>query len=150
MSNNSDSNNDPKAQASKKYDFGGIEEFDLEKIQNEVLNDSVYLDVFAGSEPAFKQDIVALSPEKAAAILQLNTYSFNYDQKKFADKNFPEGSRLGLMADEVEKFFPECIAKDAEGYRYVNYTMMVAPLLETVKQLEKKVAELEKKLSEKK
>ena len=150
MSNSSDSNNDPNNKVVKKYDFGGIEEFDLEKIQNEVLNDSVYLDVFAGSEPAFKQDIETLSPEKAASILKLNTYSFQYDQKKFADKNFPEGARLGLMADEVEKFFPECIAKDDEGYRYVIYTMMVAPLLETVKQLEKKVSELEKKLAEKK
>ncbi len=148
MSNSND--NDPKSKLIKEYDFGGIEEFDLEKIQNEVLNDSVYLDVFAGSEPAFKQEVVALSPEKAASILKLNTYSFQYNNQNFKDKNFPEGDRLGLMADEVEKHFPECIAKDAEGYRYVNYSMMIAPLLETVKQLEKKVGELEKKLSEKK
>lgn len=148
MSNGND--NDPKSKLIKEYEFGGIEEFDLEKIQNEVLNDSVYLDVFAGSEPAFKQGIEILSPEKAASILKLNTYSFQYNNQNFKDKKFPEGERLGLMADEVEKLFPECIAKDADGYRHVNYSMMIAPLLETVKQLEKKVGELEKRLSEKK
>ncbi len=143
-------NNDPKSKIIKDYTFGGIEEFDLEKIQSEILNDSVYLDVFAGSDPALKEAVQKISPEKAASILELNVYKFQYDNDKFPDKKLPEGDRLGLMADEVEKLFPECIAKDAEGYRYVNYTMMIAPLLETVKQLEKKVNLLEQKLAEKK
>ncbi|MES2528161.1 MAG: tail fiber domain-containing protein [Bdellovibrionota bacterium] len=143
-------NNDPKSKIIKEYNFGGIEEFDLEKIQSEILNDSVYLDVFAGSDPALKQDVQKMSAEKAASILKLNVYNFQYDNQKFKDKKLPEGERMGLMADEVEKLFPECIAKDAEGYRYVNYTMMIAPLLETVKQLEQKVSQLEKQLSEKK
>lgn len=146
----SDANgNDPKSKIIRDYDFGGIEEFDLEKIQNEVLNDSVYLDVFAGSELAFKQNVEPMTAEKAASILQLQTYKFQYNKTAFQDKQFPAGDRLGLMAHEVEEHFPECIAKDDEGYRYVNYSMLVAPLLETVKQLEKKVADLEKKLEKK-
>ncbi len=148
MSNDNKRDQDPSAQK-EAYDFGGIEKFDLEKIESEILNDSIYLDVFAGSEPAFKHSIAPLTSSETAPILNLKTYRFQYNTKEFKDKNFPEGARLGLMADEVEKHFPECISKDADGYRHVNYSMLIAPLIQTIKTLEEKVSVLEKKISEK-
>ena len=39
------------------YFFGGITEYRLEDIEAEVLNDNVYLDVFAGSDVRFKEEI---------------------------------------------------------------------------------------------
>lgn len=147
--NNDDNSKKPEASAKKPYDFGGIEEYDLEQIESEVLNDSVYLDVFAGSDPAFKEDITPMTASDASSLLNLNAYRFQYQTEKFKDKKLPEGQRIGLMADEVERYFPECVTKDEEGYRYVNYQMLIAPLIETVRQLEQKVTALEKKLSEK-
>lgn len=134
----------------KPYQFGGIQVFDLAQIEQEVLNDSVYLDVFAGSDPLFKTNV---KPVDSAAIsqnlLNLKSYHFDYKNELFKDKKLATGPQLGLMADEVEKAFPSMVAKDEEGYRYVNYSMMVVPLLETIKELEQRVAQLEKKLSEK-
>lgn len=151
MSTNEQDKDKKQAESSKKkpYDFGGIKQFDLQQIEQEVLNDSVYLDVFAGSDPAFKEEVHQLNHLDTVALLDLNVYRYRYATDKFQDKNFPQGQRLGLMADEVEKAFPECVQTDKEGYRYVNYAMLVAPLIETVKHLEAKVAELEKKIAEK-
>ena len=140
---------DPQSQGKKPYDFGGIKEFDLQQIEQEVLNDSVYLDVFAGSDPAFKERVSPLNHQDAASLLNLNAYRYHYATEKFQDKNFPSGERLGLMADEVALAFPECVQTDQDGYRYVNYAMLVAPLIQTVKHLEQKIAELEKKLHQK-
>lgn len=132
------------------YDFGGIEVFDLAQIEQEVLNDSIYLDVFAGSDPLFKTNVEPMDTHHVAqTTLALNSYKFDYKRDDFKDKKLAAGTQIGLMADEVEKVFPECVARDAEGYRYVNYSMMVVPLLETIKHLEQRVAQLEKKLSEK-
>ena len=134
----------------KPYDFGGIQIFDLAQIEQEVLNDSIYLDVFAGSDPLFKTNVKLVdSHHVAQTTLGLNAYNFDYKLSEFKDKKLAAGTQIGLMADEVEKAFPECVAKDAEGYRYVNYSMMVVPLLETIMHLEQRVAQLEKKLSEK-
>lgn len=137
-------------QEKKSYDFGGIQIFDLAQIEQEVLNDSIYLDVFAGSDPLFKTNVKLVDTHQVAqTTLGLNSYTFDYKHNEFRDKPLASGTQIGLMADEVEKAFPECVAKDGEGYRYVNYSMMVVPLLETIKHLEKRVAQLEKKLSEK-
>lgn len=134
----------------KPYNFGGIETFDLAQIEQEVLNDSIYLDVFAGSDPLFKTNVEPMnSLQVAQTTLALNSYKFDYKTSEFRDKKLATGTQIGLMADEVEKAFPECVATDEEGYRYVNYSMMVVPLLETIKHLEMRVAQLEKKLSEK-
>lgn len=43
------------------YHFGGIKTYSLEEIEKEVLNDNVYLDVFAGSDLRFKENIRPLS-----------------------------------------------------------------------------------------
>lgn len=137
-------------QEKKPYNFGGIEIFDLAQIEHEVLNDSIYLDVFAGSDPLFKTNVEAMNTfDVAQSTLGLKTYKFDYKLNEFRDKKLATGTQIGLMADEVERAFPECVATDDEGYRYVNYSMMVVPLLETIKHLEVRVAQLEKKLSEK-
>lgn len=134
----------------KSYDFGGIQVFDLAQIEQEVLNDSIYLDVFAGSDPLFKTNVELIDSNHVAhTTLALNSYKFDYKTSEFKDKKLSSATQIGFMADEIEKAFPECVAKDEEGYRYVNYSMMVVPLLETIKHLEKRVAQLEKKLSEK-
>lgn len=136
-------------ESKKPYIFGGIKKFDLQKLQDEVLNDVVYLDVFAGSDPAFKEKVIPFAQEDAVHLLNLNTYKFHYNVSKYHEKKFPHGERIGLMADEVEKYFPQCVTKDSEGHRYVNYSMLVVPLIETVRALEKKISILEKKISEK-
>jgi len=58
MQDSSNSNSGKDTNSSKKeYDFGGIQEYSLEKIEDEILNESLYLDVFAGSDIAFKENI---------------------------------------------------------------------------------------------
>lgn len=134
----------------KPYVFGGIQIYDLAQIEQEVLNDSVYLDVFAGSDPLFKKNVKPVDSSLISQnLLNLKSYHFDYKTEQFKDKKFSSAPQLGLMADEVEKVFPTMVARDEDGYRYVNYSMMVVPLLETIKELEQRIAQLEKKLSEK-
>lgn len=134
----------------KPYVFGGIQIYDLAQIEQEVLNDSVYLDVFAGSDPLFKTNVKPVDSSLISQnLLNLKAYHFDYKTEQFKDKKFSSAPQLGLMADEVEKVFPTMVARDEDGYRYVNYSMMVVPLLETIKELEQRIAQLEKKLSEK-
>jgi hypothetical protein len=44
----------------------------------------------------------------------LNLYHFNY-------KDDPDTRWLGVMADEVEKDYPDAVVRDHRGYRMVNY-----------------------------
>lgn len=59
-------------------------------------------------------------------------------------KNQPYG--VGLIAQNVEEMFPQAVSKNAEGFRSVDYGVLVGPLVEAVKELltynEKVIAEL--------
>ena len=147
MSNSSD---DKKNEVKKDYQFGGIKEFNLEEIENEVLNDSVYLDVFAGSDLRFKESI---KPNHLglAEINAINTYTYEYKTEEYPQHNFPEGRVSGVMAQELENIAPIAVKEDAEGMKYVNYANLAPMLIEAVKELSSKVeeqAELIKKLED--
>lgn len=45
------------------------------------------------------------------------------------------GDQLGVIAQEVEAVFPELVGTDSDGYRFVRYQKLVAPLIEAVKEL---------------
>lgn len=126
----------------KDYDFGGLQEFSLEEIENEVLNDTTYLDVFAGSDLRVKENIEDLS-NTLNNINNLSCIKFDY---KDNFENGRSGKRIGLIAQEVAQFYPEAVAKDQNDTLYVNYQELVPVLLQSIKDLSKKVDEQEELL----
>lgn len=147
--NNSNQNNgkNEKGSAKKDYNFGGVKAYDLEKIEQEVLKESVYLDVFAGSDPAFKTDCEKLTAKDIGEKLNaLQAYSFKYKTENYPSNNFPEGTQFGFMADQVESIFPNLVKKDSEGHGFVNYTQVVPLMVETIKDLTARIEALEAKI----
>lgn len=124
----------PPTSPKKEYNFGGISEFSLEKIEEAILEDSVYLDVFAGSDIAFKADISPLE-NVLPSVLKLNYISYNYKVDEFAQKNFPKTRQLGVIAQEVKSQFPELVRLDSEGDMQVNYSQLSTVALQAVKEL---------------
>lgn len=120
--------------AKKEYKFGGIQEFSLEKIEEAILEDSVYLDVFAGSDLAFKENIRPLE-NVLNAVSKLNCISYDYKTSEFSHKNFPESRQVGVIAQEVKSTFPELVRLDQEGDLQVNYSQLSTIALQAVKEL---------------
>lgn len=46
-----------------------------------------------------------------------------------------KGEYIGVIAQDVEKVFPQAVISDDKGYKSVSYTSLVAPLIEAVKEL---------------
>ncbi len=65
-------------------------------------------------------------------------------------KNQPYG--VGVIAQNVEQVFPQAVSKNTEGFRSVDYGVLVGPLVEAVKELltfnEKVIVELQQARSE--
>lgn len=78
----------------------------------------------------------------------LNLRGVNYDLRvdEFKDKSFEKGKQIGLIAQEVEEVFPE-IVTTAEDGKAVNYSALVAPLIEAVKTQQKQIEEQQNKIS---
>ncbi len=89
------------------------------------------------SDLRFKKNIVNLSHDQSSLkkILDLNGYYFDWRLQEFPHKEFSEKRDMGVIAQEVKRVFPEAVVEDEEGYLSVAYAKLVAPLIESVKEL---------------
>jgi hypothetical protein len=79
-------------------------------------------------------------------IMRLQGYTYNWKDPKNSTK-----LQTGLIAQEVEVFFPNLVNTDKDGFKAVNYTGLIPHLIEAVKELDQKtseIAELKKELAE--
>lgn len=130
----------PKSEA-----FGGIREFNLEQIESEVLHESVYLDVFAGSDFRLKKNIQPIEDalDKLAS-LQGVTFEWNESQYPSAWPTPSMRPQAGLIAQEVAAVMPELVRQDeASGYLTMDYPKLTSYLVEAVKELQERVRALE-------
>lgn len=131
----------------KEYKFGGIEEFNLEEIEEEILNESIYLDVFAGSDLRFKKNIEPLT-NSVENILKLTAYKYDYKTDEYPEQNFESNSTMGVMAQEVELVYPEAVKTDDKGMKFVNYQALIPVLLGSIQDLHRMIEMQDKKIEE--
>jgi hypothetical protein len=55
---------------------------------------------------------------------------------------------IGLIAQDVEKVFPELVSEDEQGRKRVAYYGLIGPLIEAVKELDGRLQALEQRLDE--
>ena len=53
---------------------------------------------------------------------------------------------IGVIAQDVERVFPELVVTDAQGRKRVNYVGLIAPLIEAVKELDTRLQAVERRL----
>ena len=56
--------------------------------------------------------------------------------------------KIGLLAQEVQKVFPELVSEDNNGMLAVNYQALVPVLINALKELESETSTLESQMSE--
>jgi len=97
-------------------------------------------DIILSSDARLKSNIVTLGPT-LISLMQLDAK--RYTMK--ADKE--QKQKIGLLAQEVQKVFPELVSEDKNGMLAVNYQALVPVLINALKEQEGNYNELEKELS---
>lgn len=104
------------------------------EVNGDVLADAFYY----SSDESLKRDIKVLD-NSLEKILELEGVSFDWKENGEAS--------IGLIAQDVEKTFPEAVNENPEtGIRSINYGVLVAPLIETVKEQQRQIELLEDRL----
>jgi len=101
------------------------------------INTITGVNINTTSDERLKTNIEPLSAA-TEKLLQLEGVSYNLKESGEAS--------IGLIAQEVEKVIPEVVSTNEEGYKSIAYGNLVALLIETVKEQNKRIEELEKKL----
>lgn len=93
------------------------------------------------SDARLKKNVMPLdfSLEK---ILQIEGVSYNWIDKEQSPKK-----QIGFIAQQLEEIYPELVETDKQGMKSVNYSHLVAPLVEAVKSLYNKVTGVEREIA---
>ena len=115
-------------------DLVGIGQVPATGVELDVLGDIEYTGTITDvSDRRLKENIAPLNKHGALIdkLQKIDTYSFTM-------KDDDEGkTEFGVMAQELEKIFPELVrtAEDEMGTKSVNYTGLIAPMIEATKEL---------------
>jgi hypothetical protein len=93
------------------------------------------------SDARFKTEIRPLE-NPLEKILKLQGVSFEWNRKKFPERNFQPGQQIGFIAQAVEKQFPEIVSTDEQGYKSIDYSKLTTVLVECIKIQQAQIGEL--------
>ncbi len=101
---------------------------------------------FYSSDQRLKENITNID-NAIDIVKQLNGVRYDWTEAYIESKGGEDGTfvrkqDIGVIAQEVEKVFPEIVAENSGGYKAVKYERLVAVLIEAVKELSDEVARL--------
>jgi hypothetical protein len=67
-------------------------------------------------------------------VKKLQPVEYEWNKEEFPENNFPDGNQIGLIAQEVEKLFPELVATNQDGYKSIDYSKISVLLLQAMKE----------------
>ena len=85
------------------------------------------------SDMRFKKDISNLEGA-LDNVMKLQGVSYNWRIEEFPTKNFSDRTEIGVIAQELEKVYPELVSTDSKGYKSVQYSHLVPVLIEAIKE----------------
>lgn len=92
--------------------------------------------VWAGSDLRLKKNIVPLN-NSLSNILSLKGVSFDWRTDEFPDMGLTTARQIGLIAQDVEKVFPELVNDGPNGFKSVDYSKITPVLVEAIKEQQK-------------
>jgi hypothetical protein len=93
---------------------------------------------WAGSDSRWKKDLEPLKnllPE----IMTLQGFKYSWRKDEYPSMNFDSGRQIGVVAQDIEKVFPELVKTDDKGYKAVSYEKLSVILLEGIKEQQKQI-----------
>jgi hypothetical protein len=95
---------------------------------------------FFSSDERLKDNIIKIG-NPLSKLSELRGVEFDWNKNKEA---FEGEHSYGVIAQEVEKVLPEIVTERGDGYKAVKYELIVPLLIESIKELHKKVEHIEK------
>lgn len=95
------------------------------------------------SDARFKQKIAPFT-SLIDKFIQLQPVHYNWRTEQFPEKHFGKELSYGLIAQDVEKIFPDLVSSDENGYKMVNYSKLPLLSIQAIKELKEENEQLQK------
>ena len=95
------------------------------------------------SDKRYKKNINEIM-DAISKVMQLRGVMYDWRKDDFPNMVFEDRRQMGLVAQEVEQIIPEIVNTDANGYKSIEYSKLVALLIQAVKEQQIQIALQEK------
>ena len=92
-----------------------------------------------------KKNIVTID-NSLIKLQNLRGVYFDWRTEEFKERKFDTTRQVGLIAQEVERAIPELVSADKEGFKSVEYSKVVAVLIEAMKEQQKIITTQQKEI----
>lgn len=97
------------------------------------INNTLIAEVAGPSDATMKKEIRTLE-NTLDKVLNLRAVTFEWDQDHPKSATLGDSDQIGMIAQEVEAYFPELVIETAKGYKALSYGKLSAVLLEAIKE----------------
>jgi hypothetical protein len=106
-------------------------------------------DYYYGSDIRLKQNVRSIDGDGVIdKVRDMTVIQYNYSNEFTKGGTDPDTRYFGVVAQEVEKSFPDAVRSDDNGYKMVSMNALTAILLQAVKDQQKQIDELKKEVEE--
>ncbi|NTW31703.1 MAG: hypothetical protein HGB12_03610 [Bacteroidetes bacterium] len=95
----------------------------------------------ACSDMRYKKDIVPLS-DALTKVVKLQGVHYYWRTDNFPQQKFDSTMQIGLIAQNVEKIYPEIVTTNSDGYKTIDYSRLTPVLIEAMKEQQKMIDSL--------
>ncbi|WP_299216149.1 tail fiber domain-containing protein [uncultured Aquimarina sp.] len=99
------------------------------------------------SDRRYKKNIESLSGS-LDKILKTEGVQYKMRKDEFPDMKFADGTQYGVIAQEIEKTFPNLVTTNDNGYKSVNYTGLIPVLVEALKEQQQLIQQQQSEITE--
>jgi len=93
------------------------------------------------SDKRLKKDIITIS-NVLPKIMKMRCVAYNWRLDLEKTKNFSHKQEIGMLSQEVEKFFPELVRPDQQGYKTLAYSKLAPILLQAIREQQQQIDKL--------
>lgn len=96
----------------------------------------------ACSDKRYKTNIQQIS-NALQNIMKISGVTYNWKIEDFKDENFTDKTQVGVIAQEIEPYFPALVVTNDKGFKSVDYPKLTAVLIEAMKQQQELITQLQ-------
>ena len=114
----------------------------------EVIGSGTYTGTWTqASDERYKSNIKPLL-DISNKVNLLQPVEYEWNKEEYPENNFPDGNQIGLIAQEVEKLFPEIVAENKDGYKSIDYSKISVLLIQAMKEQQNEINKMKSDIEE--
>ena len=114
----------------------------------EVTSDGAYAADFKTSSDARLKTNISPIENALDKIMKIRGVTYNWDKSVAVNANASSALQYGVVAQEIEKIFPDLVSDGLNGYKAVNYNGIIPVLIQAVKEQQNEIDELKNTINQ--